>query len=351
MLSPEISINGRRIGPGHPAYIIAELSANHHQNYDEAVKLLQAAKDCGVDAVKLQTYTPDSITINVNSPIFRHQKGSLWSGELLYELYQKAYMPWEWQPKLKVLADTMGLTLFSSPFDPDAIDFLETLNVPAYKIASFELVDIPLIKKAAATGRPLVISTGMGTLSEIEEAVLAVQQEGGQQLALLKCTSAYPSPACEMNLRTLPALQQRFRVPVGLSDHTLGFHVAVAAVALGGNIIEKHLTLSRSLSGPDSAFSLEPGEFRSLVEAVREVEEALGTIQYEPTKEEAESRRFRRSLFVVEDIDAGDLITAKNVRSIRPSSGLHPRHYREVLGMRTKRFLAKGTPLAWDDIG
>jgi pseudaminic acid synthase len=351
MLSPEISIDGRRIGPGHPVYIIAELSANHHQHYDEAVKLLNAAKDCGVDAVKIQTYTPDSITINVDSPVFRHQKESLWSNELLYDLYQKAYMPWEWQPKLKSLADEIGITLFSSPFDHTAIDFLETLNVPAYKIASFELVDIPLIRKATATGKPLIISTGMGVLTEIEEAVLAVEQAGGRELALLKCTSAYPSPACEMNLRTIPDLQRRFGLPVGLSDHTLGFNVAVASVALGANIVEKHLTFSRSEPGPDSAFSLEPAEFKSLVEAVREVEQALGEIQYEPTEKEAESRRFRRSLFAVEDIQLGELITEQNVRSIRPSLGLHPRHYQEVLGTRARRFLAKGTPLTWEDVG
>jgi pseudaminic acid synthase len=351
MLSPEISIAGRRIGHGHPVYIIAELSANHHQNYDQAVRLLNAAKNCGVDAVKVQTYTPDSITINVDSPVFRHQNESLWSNELLYDLYQKAYMPWEWQPKLKALANEIGITLFSSPFDPGAIDFLESLNVPAYKIASFELVDIPLIRKAAATGKPLIISTGMGVLAEIEEAALAVEQAGGRELALLKCTSAYPSPAREMNLRTIPDLQRRFGLPVGLSDHTLGLNVAVASVALGANIIEKHLTLSRSEPGPDSAFSLEPGEFKSLVEAVREVEQALGEIHYEPTEKEAESRRFRRSLFAVEDIQAGDLITEQNVRSIRPSLGLHPRYYQEVLGMRAKRFLAKGTPLAREDIG
>jgi pseudaminic acid synthase len=350
MHSPEIAIENRRIGPGHPVYIIAELSANHHQSYDEAVKLLWAAKECGVDAVKLQTYTPDSITINVDSAVFRHQKESLWSNELLYDLYQKAYMLWEWQPKLKSLAHELGITLFSSPFDPTAVDFLETLNVPAYKIASFELVDIPLIRKAAATGKPLIISTGMGTLAEIEEAVNAVEQAGGKELALLKCTSAYPSPAREMNLRTIPDLQRRFGLPVGLSDHTLGVSVAVASVALGANIIEKHLTLSRSEPGPDSAFSLEPGEFKSLVGAVREVEQALGEIHYEPTEKETESRRFRRSLFVVADIQAGELLTEQNVRSIRPSVGLHPRHYQEVLGRRAKRFLAKGTPLAWEDV-
>jgi pseudaminic acid synthase len=350
MLSPEISINGRRIGPGHPVYIIAELSTNHHQSYDQAVKLLDAAKNCGSDAVKIQTYTPDSITINVDSPVFRHQKESLWSNELLYDLYQKAYMPWEWQPKLKALADAIGITLFSSPFDPSAVDFLETLNVPAYKIASFELVDIPLIKRAAATGKPLIISTGMGVLTEIEEAVLAVQQAGGRELALLKCTSAYPSPAGEMNLRTIPDLQQRFGLPVGLSDHTLGVNVAVASVALGATIIEKHLTLNRSEPGPDSAFSLEPAEFKSLVEAVREVEQALGEIRYGPTEKETESRRFRRSLFVVEDIQAGELITERHVRSIRPSVGLHPRYYQEILGKRARIFLAKGTPLTWECI-
>jgi len=321
MLLSEISINGRPIGPDHPVYIIAEISGNHHQNYNEAAMLLRAAKDCGVDAVKLQTYTPDSITMNVDSPMFRHDRDSPWANEALYSLYERAYMPWEWQPRLKAIADDLHITLFSSPFDSSAIDFLETLNVPAYKIASFELVDIPLIKKAASTGKPLIISTGMGTLSEIEEAVEAVQETRGKEVALLKCTSAYPSMPREMNLRTLPDLSQRFGLPVGLSDHTLGIHVAVASVALGATIIEKHLTLSRSDPGPDSAFSLEPNEFKLLVEAVRETEEALGTIRYEPTEREGESRRFRRSLFVVEDVSCGDALTPYNIRSIRPAAG------------------------------
>jgi pseudaminic acid synthase len=348
MFSSEIAINGRLIGSDYPVYIIAEISANHHQNYERAVTLIRAAKECGVDAVKLQTYTPASITMNVDAPTFRHTRNSIWSGELLHTLYERAYMPWEWQPRLKAIADELQITLFSSPFDGSAIDFLETLNVPAYKIASFELVDLPLIKRAAATGKPLIISTGMGTLSEIEEAIEAVEIAGGRELALLKCTSAYPSLAREMNLRTLPDLSRRFRLPIGLSDHTLGIQVAVASVALGARIIEKHITLNRSDLGPDSAFSLEPSEFKLLVDAVRETEEALGTIQYEPTEGEIESRRFRRSLFVAEDLSFGDVLTPDNVRSIRPATGISPKYYDEILGRRVNSEVKRGTPLTWD---
>jgi N-acetylneuraminate synthase len=348
MLLSEIVINGRRIGPEHPVYIIAEISANHKQKYDEAVMLLRAAKDTGADAVKLQTYTPDSITMNVDSPVFRHDKESLWSNELLYKLYERAYMPWEWQPRLKAIADELQITLFSSPFDVTAIDFLETLSVPAYKIASFELVDIPLIKKAARTGKPVIVSTGMGTLCEIEEAVQAAREAGARELALLKCTSAYPASPGEINLRTIADFSRRFGLPIGLSDHTLGIHVAVAAVASGAQIIEKHITLSRSKVGPDSAFSLEPNEFKSLVVAVRQTEEALGAIRYEPTEREGPSRRFRRSLFVVEDVRAGEAITSSNIRSIRPAAGILPKHYDEVLGRRFARDVKHGTPLTWD---
>ena len=310
--------------------------------------LIRAAKECGVDAVKLQTYTPASITMNVDAPMFRHNKESFWSNELLHTLYQRAYMPWEWQPRLKAIADELQIALFSSPFDGSAVDFLETLSVPAYKIASFELVDLPLIKKAAATGKPLIISTGMGTLIEIEEAIQAVKEAQGRELALLKCTSAYPSPPREMNSRTLPDLSRRFGIPVGLSDHTLGIQVSVASVALGAKIIEKHITLSRSEGGPDSAFSLEPCEFKALVKAVRETEEALGAIRYEPTDGELESRRFRRSLFVAEDLSSGEVLTPYNVRSIRPAAGISPKHYDEVLGRRVNSDVKRGTPLTWD---
>ena len=266
-----VKIGNRFIGPGHPVYIVAELSANHRQDYDEAVRLIHAAKDTGADAVKLQTYTPDTMTIDIDLELFRHGKGSLWAGRTLYDLYTEAYTPWEWQPKLKKIANDLGLDLFSTAFDPSAVDFLEEMGVPVHKVASFEIVDIALIEKMARTGKPLIISTGMATLAEIEEAVQTARNAGATQIALLKCTSAYPAPPEEMNLRTIPHLAQAFDVPVGLSDHSLGIAVPVAAVALGACIVEKHFTLSRDDTGPDSAFSLEPREFKKMVTAINGV--------------------------------------------------------------------------------
>jgi len=343
----EIVINGRRIGPGHPAYVIAEVSANHNGKLERAMEIVRAAKAAGADAVKLQTYTPDTITLKSDSPLFRHGGTGLWANRDLYSLYQEAYTPWEWHPQLKALADELGLTLFSTPFDHTAVDFLETLRVPAYKIASFELVDIPLIQKVAKTGKPLILSTGMGTLEEIAEAVNGFRAAGGKELALLKCTSAYPSPPEAMNLRTMRDLHNRFNVPSGLSDHSMGHTVAVAAVALGGTIVEKHFTLSRSDPGPDSAFSMEPAEFRAMVDAIRLTESALGGIHYEPTPAEAESRRFRRSLFVTRDMKAGETFTPDNVRSVRPAAGLPPKHQPEILGKAATRDIPAGTPLEW----
>ncbi|HUK25565.1 MAG TPA: pseudaminic acid synthase [Terriglobales bacterium] len=341
-------IGARVIGPGHPAYIIAELSANHHQDYEQAVRMVRAARDAGADAVKLQTYTPDTITIRSDRECFRIGGGTLWDGQTLYELYGEAYTPWEWQPKLKQLADEIGIDLFSSPFDPTAVDFLEKMGVPAYKVASPELVDIPLIQKMASTGKPLILSTGMAELEEIEEAVQTARQAGAGQIALLKCTSAYPASPQEMNLRTIPELARRFGVPVGLSDHTMGSAVAVAAVALGACIIEKHFTLSRSLKGPDSAFSLEPQEFKAMVEAVRMAEPALGEAHFGSGPREQGMRRFRRSLFVVQDVRRGEAFTAQNVRSIRPGDGLHTRHLPEILGQCAACDIARGTPLQWE---
>jgi N-acetylneuraminate synthase len=347
-MTSTLIVNGRVIGPGHPTYIVAELSANHNQSFEQSVALIRAAKEAGADAVKLQTYTPDTITINSDSPLFRHPADSLWKGKTLYELYQEAYMPWEWQPKLKEIADEIGIDLFSTAFDPTAVDFLEQMGVPVHKVASFEIVDIPLIEKMARTGKPLIISTGMATLGEIEEAVQAARRAGATQIALLKCTSAYPAPPEEMNLRTIPHLAEAFGVPVGLSDHTLGIAVPVAAVALGACIVEKHFTLSRDISGPDSAFSLEPHEFKAMVEAIRTVEKALGKVHYGITEQEAKSRVFRRSLFVVKDMKAGEMFTEENVRSIRPGYGLHPRHLNDVLGRRAARDIKRGTPLSWE---
>lgn len=347
-MTAQIRIGERTVGPGHPVYMIAEVSANHHQKFDEAVKIIHAAKAAGCDAVKLQTYTADTITIACESEIFLVSGGTLWDGRNLHELYGEAYTPWEWQPRLKEVANGLGLDLFSTPFDDTAVDFLEKMNVPAHKVASFELVDIPLIQKMAKTGKPLIMSTGMATVEEIDEAVEAAREAGASQIALLKCSSAYPAAPEQMNLRTIPELALRFSVPAGLSDHTMGITVPVAAVALGACIIEKHITLSRSEPGPDSAFSLEPHEFKSMVDAVRVAEKALGEVHFGFSAKEASSRVFRRSLFVVQDVRRGDLFTAENVRSIRPGHGLHTRHLPEVLGQHAVRDIKRGTPLSWE---
>jgi pseudaminic acid synthase len=348
----ELTIDGvvhnRRVGPAHPAYIVAELSANHNQEYDQAVRIIEAAKGAGADAVKLQTYTADTITISSGREEFRIGGGTLWDGRNLHELYGEAYTPWEWQPRLKKVAGDLGMDLFSSAFDTTAVDFLEKMDVPAHKVASFELVDIPLIQKMARTGKPLIMSTGMATVEEIEEAVQSARDAGAAQIALLKCTSGYPAPAEEMNLRTIPEMARRFVVPVGLSDHTMGIAAPIAAVALGACIIEKHLTLSRATPGPDSGFSLEPQEFKTMVEAIRTAEKALGEVHFGLSDKEEASRIFRRSLFVVQDVKRGEPFTAANVRSIRPGHGLHTRHLGEVLGKHAVRDIGRGTPLSWD---
>lgn len=346
-MEARFQIKGRLIGLGEPVYIIAEMSANHNQRFEDAVKLVKAAKEAGADAVKLQTYTPDTITIDGNSDLFRHGSESPWASRALYELYKEAHTPWRWQPELKALADEIGIDLFSSAFDPTAVEFLEGMGVPAYKVASFEIVDLPLIEKIARTGKPIIMSTGMATLGEIEEAVGAARRAGAAQIALLKCTSAYPAPPESMNLRSIPHLGETFGVPAGLSDHTLGTAVPVAAVALGACIIEKHFTLSRRVPGPDSAFSLEPPEFKAMVEAVRTVEKALGKVRYGVGPEEEKSRVFRRSLFAVKDVKAGEVLTEENVRSIRPGHGLPPKHLKDVLGRRAATDVARGTPLNW----
>lgn len=342
-----IRIADRTIGSGYQTYIVAEVSANHNQEFDRAARTIEAAKAAGADAVKLQTYTPDTLTMRCDNEYFRI-RGTLWDRRTLYDLYSEAYTPWEWHPKLLAIARDLGLHLFSTPFDVTAVDFLEGLEVPAYKVASFEIVDIPLLKRIGKTRKPVILSTGMATLSEIDEAVRSLRDAGTTQLALLKCTSAYPSPPDDMNLRTIPHLRETFATPVGLSDHTLGIAVPVAAVAMGACIIEKHFTLSRADGGPDSAFSLEPDEFRAMVEAVRTVERALGEVHYGPTEHEKESLTFRRSLFVVKDVKAGAPFTSENVRSIRPAYGLHPRYADLVFGARATRDVSAGTPLSWD---
>lgn len=344
-------INGRQIGAGHPAYIIAEMSANHNQDFDEAIKLVHVAREAGADAIKLQTYTADTMTLDSRKEPFMIGKGTIWEGKNLYDLYVEAYTPWDWQPKIKAAAEELGLDCFSSPFDSTSVDFLEGMGVHAYKIASFELVDLPLIRKVASCGKPTIMSTGMATLAEIDDAVRAFREAGGTQLALLKCNSGYPAPPEEMNLRTIPHLSAAFGVPVGLSDHTLTMAASVASVALGACIIEKHFTSSRAVPGPDAAFSLEPAEFRAMVDTVREAEKALGRVQYQPTSKEMASRVFRRSLFVVKDVRAGEELTAENVRVIRPGSGLAPKYLEQVLGRNAGRDIEAGTPVSWDMLG
>ncbi len=347
-MTKEIRIGRHRIGPGRPTYVIAEISANHRQDYAEALKLVRAAKEVGADAVKLQTLTPDTITLKSDRPEFRVGGGTLWDGRTLYDLYEETYMPWDWQPKLQAEANALGLDLFSSPFDPTAVEFLRTMRVPAYKVASFEIVDLPLIERMARTRKPLIISTGMASRKEIQAALDAARAAGARQIALLKCNSGYPAPPGEMNLRTIADMQKRYRVPVGLSDHTLGIAASVAAVSLGACIVEKHFTLSRSIPGPDSAFSLEPAEFRTMVETIRVTEAALGTARYGPTASETKSLPFRRSLFVVEDMKEGDVFTDHNVRSIRPADGVPPGELKRVLGRRARHDIARGTPLRRD---
>jgi pseudaminic acid synthase len=344
----KLTINNHIIGSNNPVYIVAEMSANHGQNFEQAVQIIHAAKEAGADAIKLQTYIADTITINCDNEYFHIGKGTIWEGRTLYDLYKEAYTPWEWQPKLKEIADDLGLDLFSSPFDHTGVDFLEKMGIPAYKIASFELVDLPLIRRVARTGKPIIISTGMAALAEIDEAVHTAREAGATQIALLKCTSAYPASPAEMNLRTIPHLAETFGVPAGLSDHTLGIAVPVAAVALGACIVEKHLTLSRSLPGPDSAFSLEPQEFKEMAQAIRTVEQALGEVRYGVTGSEAQLQIYRRSLFVVRDMNAGEEFTAENLRSIRPGQGLPPKYLEEILGRRAARDIPRGTPLQWD---
>ena len=342
-------IDGRPIGGDDGrTFIIAELSANHGGSLETALQIVAAAAAAGVDAVKIQTYRPDTITIDHDGEPFRIASGTVWDGRTLYSLYEEAYTPWEWHEPIRDAARRHGLTWFSSPFDDTAIDFLESLGAPAYKIASFELVDLGLIQHAAATGKPLIMSTGMATLAEIAEAVGAARSAGATEVALLKCTSAYPAPPEEANLNTIAHLAAAFGLPVGLSDHTVGTAVPAAAVALGATIVEKHVILRRADGGPDSGFSLEPDELATMVEHIRTAEKARGGVIYEPTEREARSRALRRSLFVVEDVGAGEPFTERNVRSIRPGHGLHTRHLPEVLGRRAGRRVARGTPLSWD---
>jgi pseudaminic acid synthase len=342
-----IRIGQKKIGTLFPVYIIAELSANHNQDFNQAVKLIHAAKNAGADAVKIQTYTPDTMTLDCDNEYFAIGKGTIWEGKNLYDLYAEAYTPWEWQPDLKKIANDLDMCFFSTPFDSSSVDFLESMDVPAYKVASFEIVDIPLIQKIAQTGKPVILSTGMASLAEIEEAVHIILKEGNDQIALLKCTSAYPALPESMNLKTIPHLAEAFHVPVGLSDHTLGITASVVAVALGACIIEKHFTLSRSVTGPDSAFSLEPGEFKAMVDAIHQTKKSLGRVEYEGTELEKASKVFRRSLFVVKDMKKGEFFSRENIRSIRPGYGLPPKNVEIILGRKASRDIIRGTPLTW----
>jgi len=344
----EITINGRKIGRGHPPYIIAELSGNHNGDISRALAIIEAAYNSGADAVKLQTYTADTITIDHSGPGFVIN-GGLWDGQTLYDLYREAHTPWDWHPKLFEKAHALGLTIFSSPFDLSAIEFLETLDVPAYKIASFEIVDLGLIDQAAATGKPLIISTGMANLREISEAVgVAGNSRGG--LILLHCTSGYPTPIGETNLQTIIDMEKRFGVPVGLSDHTRGNSVAIAAAAIGASVIEKHVTLARSDGGPDAEFSLEPTEFAQLCIDCRDAWEAIGHVNYQLEESEVNMVPLRRSLYVVKDVEAGEKLTQNNIRSIRPGYGLAPSDWHLVKDSFAARDIKRGTPLSWDDI-
>lgn len=339
-----MKIANKDIGVGHPTFIIAEMSANHLQNFDIAVETIKAMKSAGADAIKFQTYTPDTITIDCDNEYFQIKQGTIWDGQVLYNLYETAYTPWEWQPELKKIAEDLGLIVFSSPFDKTSVDFLENMDVPAYKIASFEITDIPLIEYVASKGKPIIISTGIANMEDIELAIKTCLDVGNNQIALLKCTSSYPSPLDEINLNTIPDMIDRFDVTIGLSDHTLGGEVSTAAVALGANIIEKHFILDRNMGGPDSEFSMEPQEFKQMVDSIRNIEKALGTVNYELSGKMKTNREFSRSLFVVEDIKKGERLTGENIKSIRPGFGLHPKYLKEILGRKVKRDLKKGVP-------
>ncbi|MCS7083638.1 MAG: pseudaminic acid synthase [Aquificaceae bacterium] len=329
-------------------FIVAELSANHLQNLDIALKTIDAIKQSGADAVKLQSYTPDSITIDVKSDLFKISEGTIWDGEYLYDLYKRAYTPPEWHEKLFEHAKNLGLECFSTPFDEKAVEMLESLDVKLYKIASFEITDIPLIELIASKQKPILISTGIATLSDIEAALNACYKVGNKNITLLKCVSEYPTPFEHVNLLTIKNMAETFKTQVGISDHTVGISVPIAAVALGAKVVEKHFILDRSLGGPDAAFSLEPAEFSQMVKGIREVELALGEVTYELTKEQQRMRKFSRSLFAVKDIKSGEEITKENVRSIRPSFGLHPKHLGEILGKKAKIDIKAGTPISWE---
>jgi pseudaminic acid synthase len=343
-----MKIGNRTLGKQAPVFIVAELSANHNKNLSVALDTVRAAGDAGADAIKLQHYRADTMTIDCDNKYFQIAQGTPWDGTTLYELYDKASMPWEWTEQIMKTADECGIVCFSSPFDTAAVDFLEDLDVPAYKIASFEITDVPLIEYVAAKRKPVLMSTGIAELDDITGALDACRRMNNDDIALLKCTSQYPAPFEEMNLNAIPDLKEKFNTIVGISDHTPGIAVPIASVALGAKIVEKHFILDRSLGSPDASFSLEPREFLDMTKAIRDIEKGLGTATYELSEKGRKSREHSRSLFVITDLDAGDAITTLNIKSIRPGFGLHPKFMNTVIGKKVRRKVSRGTPLTWD---
>ena len=344
----EVQIGNRKVGLSNPCFIIAELSANHNGKLENALESVRAAKRAGADAIKLQTYTPDTITLNVQTQDFLVSQGTIWDGIYLYDLYKEAYTPWQWHAQLFKAAEDEGLLCFSSPFDKTAVDLLESLNAPAYKIASFEITDIPLIEYTAAKGKPIIISTGIAEIEDIQLAVEACTRVGNEQIILLKCTSSYPAPIQEANMIMIEDLENRFNAISGLSDHTIGITVPIVATALGAKVIEKHFIIDRSIGGPDASFSLTEREFTSMVASVREAESAIGKIDYSLSLKQQKSREHSRSLYVAQDINVGEIITEWNVKSVRPGFGLHPKYFKEVIGRKAKIFIKKGTALKFE---
>ena len=347
-MNKSFKIGQRCISETSPAFIVAEISANHNQDYSRAVEIIHAAKEAGADAVKLQTYTADTITIDCDDECFQINEGTIWDGTTLYKLYQEAYTPWEWQPKLMEEANKLGLECFSSPFDFTSVDFLEKMKVPAYKIASYEINDIPLIRKIAKLHKPMIFATGIAYPDDIERAIAVCKEEGNEDVILLKCVSSYPTPYEAVNLRVIPTLAKTYDCLAGISDHTMGSIVSAGAIPLGAKMVEKHMTLRRADGGPDSAFSMEPEEFKKMVDEIRILEKALGSSEYVLTDTQKLEHEGSRSLFVVKDIAPGEILTPDNIRSIRPGNGLHTMYYEEILGKKAKGFLRKGTPLAWE---
>lgn len=340
----------RQIGSGVPPFIVAEMSGNHLHSYDRACRIIEAAAESGANAIKLQTYTANTLTIDSDNEYFQIKKNEPWKGKTLYQLYQEAYTPWEWHPKLKEYAESLGVLFFSTPFDETAVDFLEALNVQLYKVASFSTLNIPLLEKIGSTKKPVIISKGLTSLADLELAVQTLKQAGSTEISILHCVSSYPAIPEQMNLKCIPDLAKKFSVPVGLSDHTLTLTVPIAAVALGASILEKHLTLDRSEGGPDAAFSLEPREMKALVDAAKEVHIALGMATYEIEEKEAENIMFQQSIFVIKEIKKGEVFTKDNIRIIRPGNGLKPKYYKEILGKKANDDLKMGTPLSWSCI-